>query len=446
MSSFRKELEVCTLSETQLVVFYFALAILSISASIGGKLAQHFKSPVIVGELAAGIMLGPSVFGQLFPQIQTALFPISGINYQALWGISTFGIVAFLLLAGLEINLEQAWHQLPRAVPIAAAGIAIPFAAAFIAAYFFPDVLGCPASTPKEIFALFIGAALSITALSTTAKSLFDLNLFKTQFGTLVMLSAVIDDSIASILIGAVFALHNLQYTGSVRSGKICMMFAGTLLFVGIMLTAGRVCCKQLMRLFNHFDMQPYAIAGFILGLGMAGASLTQAMGVNSLLGAFIVGVVIASSDFPEEARQFLKDFVTSFLAPLFFAVLGLKLNFAAGNFSWTIVICILLLACISKAVACFLAGRWQGMTATKSWAIAAALNGRGGLGMIVAVTGLQAQIIDERVFLALAVMSIVTIIISGGVLGSFAPGLHDDDIQLPPELSKQDCPPDQCH
>lgn len=420
-----------------MAIFYLQLAVLAICARLAGELAHRIRLPVVIGEVITGVFLGPTVLRQLFPDIEATLFPMGGQNHIALSAITSLGVTLFLLAAGLELDLKLARRQFQLSWPISLAGIAVPVIVGFLPAYFFPDIMGFHPNSDRMVFAIFVGAALAITALPTTARILLDLDLYKTPFGMLIMSSALLDDFIGWILIGIVFALDNLKDTNSFTTAKIATMVGGTIAFVAILLTIGRWLCKFVIAFLYRTCSQRGGIIGFILGLGMLGASITQALGIHGLFGAFMVGVVVGSTELKKETREGIEHFVSSFLAPLFFASVGLTTNFVA-HFSWLTVSIVIVSACIGKIVGCFLAARAERMSVATAFAAGIAMNGRGGMEIILGLMALQEQIIDERMFVALAIMAVVTSAISGRVLESMAPLLRTMDTAALTEADAQ--------
>ena len=402
------------MSDFQTTIFYLQLALLAIFARFGGEIARRLRLPVVIGEIVAGVILGPTIFQQVLPGWYNAVFPHSGSNAIVLAGITGLGATLFLLAAGLEVDLplvgQQGWH----AVVISLAGIAVPFTIGFLSAVSFPNFFTPHPAEHPTVFAIFLGVALSLTALPVTARILLDLNLFRTSFGMLIIAAAVLDDLLGWIIFGVVLAFDHLHDAGKFTPDKIAVMATLTLAFVGLMLTIGRRGADWLLKSLNRLHIRAGGIIGFTLAFALFGAAFTQWLGIHGFFGAFIVGVAIGTSaNFPKETREAIEGVVNNFLAPIFFASVGLSVNFVA-NFWLPLVVSILAIACIGKIGGCVLAARVQGIPWARCWAVGFAMNARGGMEIILGLVALQEQIIEERMFVALALMAVVTSSLSG--------------------------------
>ncbi len=406
-----------TLSEFELTIFYLQIAILAIGARIAGQAASRLRLPAVVGEICVGIILGPTIFRQLWPSLQITLFPATGPNHIALVAVATLGVSLFLLTAGMEIDLQLVRREGHVAQPVSLGGIAMPFTLGFIPAYLFPQFFGVDPSSHPMIFALFVGAALSITSLPILAKLLIDLGLYRSGFGTRVISAAVFDDVVGWTVAGFVFSLDRLHDAGNLSIAPVISMIAATLVFVGLMLTVGRRLCDRILVLLYRISADSGLVIGFIIGLAALGASVTQGIGMHGLFGAFIVGVVIGGSPhIRSETRKSIEDFVSNFMAPLYFATVGLAVNFIT-NFDWQTVAAIVAIASAGKIVGCYTLASWNGLSRQTSLATGIAMNSRGSIEIVLGMIALEAKIIDERLFVALALMSLITCSSTGYLL-----------------------------
>lgn len=414
------------MTETELTILYLQIALLTIFARIAGELSARVRLPMVIGEIAVGIILGPTVLQQVWPHAHQLLFPTAGHNKLSLGAISVLGISMFLLAAGMELDLKLVKQELRRAIPVSMAGILLPFLLGFAAALWLPPLLQCHPSEHPIIFALFIGTALSISSLSLMSRMLIDLDLFKTGFGMLVVSAAVFDDIVGWTIAGVVFSLDTLQDAGNFTLVPALKMISITVLFVALMLTVGRWFCDRALKFLYQHCVSPAAVIGFVMGAAALGACFTQMIGIHGLFGAFVVGVVVGGSPhFRKETRESIESVVANFMAPLYFAAIGLSVNFVA-NFSWDIVLIVLAIACIGKILGGFVAARLTGLSAHEGVAIGVAMNSRGGIEIVLGMMALQEQIIDERMFVALAVMALITCATTGRVLRTMAPGLKE--------------------
>src|SRR5580692_2061397 len=195
------------LSQHDVMTMFLALAVLLGTAKLAGELMHKLGQPAVLGEILAGILLGPTMLGHFNPQIYAFLFPGTGTMPIVLETVTTIGVVFFLLTAGLEIDLRSIFRQGKSALLVSIFGVAFPFASGVLAASAFPRYMGAEAGANPVIFALFVGTALSISALPVIAKILMDLNLLRTEMGTVIISSAMFDDLVGWILFSFVLGM-----------------------------------------------------------------------------------------------------------------------------------------------------------------------------------------------------------------------------------------------
>lgn len=399
------------LNSHNIAVMFFSLAILLGVARALGEVAQRLRQPSVLGELLAGVILGPTILGRMAPAVSETLFPLHGVNAIALDSIATLAIGLFLLVAGMEVDLSTAWKQGKTGGKIGLSSIAIPFVVAMLAAFIAPEALGRMPGSDPLIFALFFAIAISISALPIIVKILIDMGLYRSDLGMVVISAAILNDIIGWV----VFAVILGFLSGSTGAGvEVVTTIALTLIFIAGMLTLGRSLIHKVLPFVQAYTRWPAGELSFALILGFLGAAFTEWIGIHAILGAFIVGVAIGdSSHLRERSRVIIGDFVSFVFAPVFFASIGLKVDFLA-HFDVGLVLVVLLMACASKLVGGTLGARWGGMSRQESFAVGFAMVSVGAMGIIVGLIALNAGIIDERLFVALIVMAMVTSMISG--------------------------------
>jgi Kef-type K+ transport system membrane component KefB/mannitol/fructose-specific phosphotransferase system IIA component (Ntr-type) len=402
-----------TLEPTQLGVMLLSLALLIGMARLLGELARRFHQPAILGELLAGVLLGPTVFGSLAPDCQAFLFPREGPNAVVLDGIRSLAIVLFLLVAGMEVDLSIVWKQGRAALKVSILGIVVPFALGLVGAAVMPRALGREVDADPVLFALFLATAMSISALPVIAKTLMDLDLYRTDLGMVVVSAAIFDDLTGWTL----FALI-LGSTGAHHSGHgVWLTLLLTLLLALLLLTVGRWLMHRTLPILQAYTHYPGGVVGFAITVGLLGAALTEFIGIHAIFGAFLVGVALGdSTHLQERTRVMIDDFISFVFAPLFFATLGLRVNFVA-HFHASVVLFVFLLACAGKLLGAVLAARWGGFPPRERWAIGFAMNSRGAMEIILATLALEAGLIRQRLFVALVVMAIGTSALSGPLM-----------------------------
>ena len=388
-----------------------AVSVLLAVARVCGSVARRIGQPSVLGELLAGILLGPTLFGRLAPELFARLYPQAGGQASAFSVLTLVSIVLFLTVAGLEVDLGRLLARLRVASAVGIAGIVVPFTTGFGAAYFWPAALGAEGVVEPIVFALFIGTALAISALPVIAKTLIDLDLYRTDLGALVIGSAVFDDLIGWTLFGLVVGLFREAGPGVVGVGS---EVAITVVSVGLALTVGRYLALRALAWLDRGAPDAGGVVAFVVCVAFASAALTDSVGHGALMGAFLAGVVMGGTIETSPRRLIaLERLVGVVFAPLFFGSLGLRTDFVA-NFDLPLVLVVFAIACVGKVLGCGLAARWSGLPASEAWAVGFGMNARGAMEMAMALVALQYNIISEQLFVALVVMALATSAMSG--------------------------------
>jgi Kef-type K+ transport system membrane component KefB len=385
-------------------------------AKLLGEFFTKIKQPAIIGEILAGILLGPTVLGMISPNIFEWLFPKTGEIKTALDGITTIAVVLLLLVSGIEVDLSVVVKQSKKAAATGLMGIIIPFALGFGISYFLPGLMGIQNESMKFTFALFMGTALSISALPVIAKTLMDLNIFKTEIGLIIISAAMFNDIIGWLIFSIILGLIGV--------GSNNFLFHETLiyilLFVSITLLIGRKIIDKLIPLVQTKMSYPGGIINLILILGFLGATFTEYIGIHAIFGAFIMGLAIGDSvHLKERTREIIHQFITNIFAPLFFVSIGLTVNFIA-NFDFALVLLVLVLAFIGKVLGCGLGAYWSGANKNEALVIGFGMNSRGTMEIILGLLALRYGLIQETVFVALVIMALFTSIASAPMMSHF--------------------------
>ena len=404
------------LSHHELITLILSLGVMLLSARLLGELLRKFGIPLVVGEILAGIVLGPSLFGQFFPESLQFIFPAEGGATLALNGITQMSVIMLLFVAGLELELPLILKQGKAAGLTSIFSLAIPFAIGFFAAYYAGDFFGLDDSNHLLVFSLFLGTALSITALPVIARILMDLKLLKTRIGMIVISSAMLNDLIGWLIFSLVLGLmnegnseHSLTYT---------ILF--TISYAVILLTVGKYLIDKALPWIQKNFSWPGGILSIGLSLCFLGAALTEYIGIHGVFGAFIVGMAFGDSvNLKEQEREIIQQFITNIFAPLFFVSIGLRINFVS-NFSIELVAVVTILAMISKIGGAWMGARLSGLNNSESMAIGFGMNARGAMEIILGLLALEAGIINDKLFVALVVMAILTSVISGPMMQVF--------------------------
>jgi Kef-type K+ transport system membrane component KefB/mannitol/fructose-specific phosphotransferase system IIA component (Ntr-type) len=403
------------MTDHDVLVFLLALATLLASARILGEIARALQMPLVVGEIAAGILLGPSALGRVSPRAHAWLFP-TGAPESMLGGYTTLAVVLLLVVVGIEVDLGVLRRRGRSALTTGLLGMALPMASGFALGLLLP---GSDLVDPshRTTVALLLGVALSISALPVIAKTLLDLGLFKSDIGLLVMSAAMIDDLAGwlalSLLLGPVrgSALDLGSFARTVALGAV---------FVAVTLVAGRRFVDALLGRLMRDTSAPGRVLSLVIVLALLGATATHAIGLHAVFGAFVVGLAIGrSTRMNARTRTVVEDFVTNVFAPVFFASIGLRIDFVRA-FDLRLCLLVLVVATVPKLVGCTLGSRVGGGPAggRLGWREAAAvgfgMNARGAMGIILATIARDAGLLKDQMFVALVVMALVTSLVSG--------------------------------
>lgn len=412
-----------TLTHHEVMLLLLQLSILLIVAKIFGELSRLIKQPAVIGEIIAGIILGPSIFGQIAPDLSKSIFNSSQQAFLALDGLSNIGVILLMFVAGMELELNLILSKGKTAGTIGFFGIAIPFSIGFGAAWFFYDSIIRFSPDLKLTLSLFFGTALSISALPVIAKTLLDLNLLKSQIGSLILAIAMIDDLIGWILFSIILSMM----VGSAAAFSLPVIIISLLVFIILTLTFGKAIIDRIIPFINRYIKNQSGIIAFSLVLCLLGALFTEYMGVHAIFGAFIIGMALGNTKhFTQTSREIIHEFTSSFFAPLFFVMIGLKVNFIA-NFDYKLVLFVMFFSFTAKFLGVGLPAYFiSKLNKFESLALASGLNARGSMAIILCIIGLEAKIINNEMFVAIVIMALVTSITSGPFLSYFVNSLRE--------------------
>ncbi|MFI5148654.1 MAG: cation:proton antiporter [Bacteroidia bacterium] len=402
-------------THNDLLTLLSSVAIMLIVSRLLAEMGRKIKLPVVMGELLCGIVLGPTVFGALYPDMFTHLFPKTGGAQIALDGLTQLSVIMLLFVAGMEVQLSIVLKQGRAATYTSFTSMIIPFALGFGIVWFFPGVFNMHEPN-KLVYALFFGIAMSISALPVISRILMDLNIYKTEVGMMVMAAAIFVDLTGWILFSLVLSMMG-------QSGQISNIWQtlGMILGFGLfMLVIGKKIIDRSLPWIQTKLSWPGGVLSICLGFCFLGATFTEYIGLHAILGAFIMGIAFGDSvHLHEKAREIIHQFVMNVFAPLFFVSLGLKVNFVQ-NFDPLLVLIVLFLAVFCKLLGASLGAYMGGFSRRKSIAVGFGLNARGAMEIILGTLALNAGLIDEKMFVALVVMALVTSIMSGPLMMYF--------------------------
>lgn len=397
-------------------IFILSIAVMLFAARAFGELFRKINQPMVIGEIVAGIVLGPTVFGYIFPGVFNYLFNSSVNSQVALEAIFNLAIIMMMIVTGLEVDLSIVFTQGKKAAIVSLFSILMPFAIGFAVPYFFPSMFGEVDLNKKLYFSLFIGTALSVTALPVVVRMLMDLNIFKSEVGTIIITAAMFTDIFGWVFFS--FILSSMGHKGSVDSAQNQILIIA--IFIIALLLIGRKIFSYLISILQKHTTAPGAVINFIFILGFLGGVFTESIGVHSILGAFLIGIAIGDSvHLKEETREIVQQFATNIFAPLFFVSIGLRINFIQ-NFSLVMVVIFLLLSIIGKVSGSILGSKLSGIKTNDAIVIGLGMNSYGAMQIVLSLVALQFGLINETVFVGLVVLAILTSVISAPLMALF--------------------------
>jgi Kef-type K+ transport system membrane component KefB/nucleotide-binding universal stress UspA family protein len=373
---------------------------------------ERIKQPLVIGEIVAGIMLGPSLLGWMAPAWKAALFPAEAL--PSLGVLAQVGLIFFMFLIGLELNPKYLQGNLNIAILISHVSILVPFSlGSLLALLLYPLVSNGDVSFTA--FALFLGAAMSITAFPVLARIITENNLQRSRLGTLALTCAAVDDVTAWCVLALAIAVTR---TNSMAGAVPTILYA--ILYIGVMVTVGQKFLKNLSRYYDRRGKLPQVLVAVIYMAVVASALITETIGIHFIFGAFLLGAVMPkNAGLTRELAEKTEDFVLVFLLPLFFAYSGLKTEVGLLNTpdKWLLCLAVIGVAIIGKYVGTYLAARVSGIDKRESAALGWLMNTRGLTELIVLNIGLELKVISPLLFTMLVIMALVTTFMTSPLL-----------------------------
>lgn len=387
--------------------FLMQLLVVLCIAKGAGWLLRRLGQPAVIGEMAAGLLLGPLLLGAVWPEGQAWLFAPESLGTLGL--VSQLGVLMFLFVAGAELELSTLQGRRSLALLVSHAGIALPFLCGVLLAFVL-HAEHAPAGVGFGSFALFMGVSLSITAFPVLLRILTDRGIAHTDLGRIAIACAALGDASAWCLLAVIVA--TVQATGW---GGAALSLVGTLVLAAAVLTLAR---PWISRREIRPELEGRSLIWLLL-LALACALVTELLGIHALFGAFLAGIAVSGN---ARLRQLLiervEPFAISLLLPLFFAMTGLRLRVDGWQSSDLLLgAVVIIVATLGKGVGTWLAARSAGMPQTQALRLGALMNTRGLMELIVLNLGYELGLISDRLFAVLVVMALVTTAMTGPLL-----------------------------
>src|SRR5215471_12098410 len=393
-----------------------------------GSLFLKVGQPRVVGEMFAGIMLGPSLLGAFAPQWSAFLFPPSSLGF--LNALSQVGVVVFMFLVGLGINPRELKKQGHAAVLTSHVSITAPFVlASFLALYLYPRLSDDSVSFTN--FALFMGAAMSITAFPVLARILTERNMLSTRLGTVAIACAAVDDVTGWCILAYIVVLIRAES----HAGSIWFTLGGIVLFALVMIYGVRFLLGYFEKIYRDRGGLTENMMAVMLLLVLASALFTEYLGIHLLFGAFLMGAIMPKD--PKFVRYVLDRFeviTVTMLLPLFFAFTGLRTNIGLvkGVEGWMYCLLIIAVATLGKLGGSAVASRLSGMPTREALGLGILMNTRGLMELVILNIGLDIRIISPELFSMMVLMALVTTFLTTPLL----------EVVCPPRLWEEEAAP----
>ena len=390
--------------------------VIIVVARVTGFLFEKINQPAVIGEMVAGILLGPSLLGILLPKVEDFLFPANTMEILGMF--SQIGVILFMFTVGIELDLPTLRKKTHAAVMVSHAGIFVPFLFGTSFSILLYRLLPIP-NISFSAFALFMGIAMSITAFPVLARILEERGLSKSKLGVTAIACAAVDDVTAWCGLAIVVAV--VQSEG-MRDVLLTILL--TLTFAGIMIFVIRPSAGYLIQKSNINDLLSRNLLAVIFAFVFISALITEAIGIHALFGAFLAGIVMSQSvDLRKHLKQNMEIFTSAFLLPLFFAYTGLRTQIGLLDSwqSWLICVSIIFVAIAGKFGGSMLAARLTGMTWYDSASLGALMNTRGLMELIALNIGYDLGILSAQIFAMMVLMALATTFMTSPLLSLFA-------------------------
>ncbi|MEU5861951.1 cation:proton antiporter [Nonomuraea sp. NPDC047529] len=397
-----------------MLVFLLQIAVMLALALGLGSLAARFRLPAVVGELFAGVLLGPSILAHVAPDLQRWLFPADPGQFHLLDAVGQIGVLLLVGLTGIHMDLNLVRRRAATAAGISAGGLIIPLGLGIATGFLLPRAI-VPDGTDMTVFALFMGVAMCVSAIPVLAKTLIDMRLLHRNIGQLTLTAGMIDDAFGWFMLSIVSAMA----VNAVTTGTVLTSLAYLAAIVVLALTVGRPLVRGAMRLAARSPEAGPTVGTAVVLVVLASAG-THALGLESVFGAFVMGMLIGSAGRVDPARLAPLRTVTLYgFAPVFFATAGLRMDLTALTRLPVLLagLAVLAVAIVGKFVGAYAGARLSRLNRWEALALGAGLNARGVIEVVVAMVGLRLGILSVEAYTLVVLVAIVTSLMTPPIL-----------------------------
>jgi len=396
------------LDEHELLVFWTQLLVLVAAARFCGALMRRLNLPSVIGQLGAGVILGPSIFGRLWPEGFDWFLPEHEISSGALFAVSWLGVAFLLVTAGFETDLGLIRRLGRAAALVTGFSLVVPLIGGLVVGGVLPESF-IGSESDRTVFALFVAAALAVSALAVIAKILSELGLMRRDFGQITVAAGMANDVVGWIML-AVFT--GFATSGEVSASGSVRTVGGLAIFLALAMTVGQRVVDRALRWVRRDGPDVAGAMTVVVMTMLIFGVATQALGIEAVLGAFVAGVVLHRSRFQQrEVLDHLESITNTFLAPVFFATAGLRVDLGLlgqdDAIAWAGVV--VAVAIVAKFVGAFVGAKLAGQSNRAATALGAGLNARGALEIVIASVGLSLGVFTETAYTVIVIVPLIT-------------------------------------
>ncbi|MFD3505608.1 cation:proton antiporter [Streptomyces sp. NPDC058676] len=388
-----------------LLVFLLQVGLLLLTALLLARLATRLGMPAIVGELCAGLLLGPTVLSRVAPDLYDWLIPRSTEQFHMLDAVGQIGVLLLVGITGAHLDLGEVRAQRATAIRVSVCGLVIPLGLGIAAGALLP--VGLVGEGDRWTTALFLGVAMSVSAIPVIAKTLMDMDLLHRKVGQLTLAAGMIDDAFAWVMLSVLSAMA----TTGLRTGTVVWALADLALVILFAAVVGRPLIRGTFAALHRRKQGPQTALVVVIAV-LLSAAATTALGLEAIFGAFVCGVLISRYGHPDPAAfGALRSMVLSVLAPVFFATVGLRMDLLALTDTRVLLTALALLcvAVLGKFLGAYVGARTSRLSRWEGLALGAGMNARGVVEVVVAMVGLRLGILTPEMYTIVVLIAAVT-------------------------------------